>query len=110
MKIYLVLFIFVCSSVLPILSFANSDMCLELEKQNASLRDTIQAQNEYLLNIDNAGKINNKMANENADLKNKVYYLEKGLKSSSEEIKNLMLLNEKLEKELAQYKPKKKSK
>lgn len=108
MKIYLILFLFVCCCVTSV--SANSDMCAELEMQNASLRETIRAQNEYLLSKDNSGKINNQMANENADLKNKVFYLEKGLKSSSAEIKKLMILNEKLEKELAQYRPQKKSK
>lgn len=80
--------------------------CEELASQNQSLRETIRAQNEYLLSKDGSSKINNKIANENADLKNKVYYLEGAVKSGSEEIKRLMILNEQLQAELKQYKGK----
>lgn len=77
--------------------------CNDLREQNNSLRETIRAQNEYLLNVDNSEQISQKLITENNYNKNKASYLEQASKSSAAEIKRLMVLNEKLEKELAKY-------
>lgn len=80
------------------------NQCSDLTEQNKSLRDTIRAQNEYLLNADNSGQISQKLIAENNENKSKAYYLEQASKSSAEEIKKLMVLNEALQRELAKYK------
>lgn len=79
-------------------------VCNDLKEQNNSLRDTIRAQNEYLLDVDNSGQISQKLISENTQYKSKVYYLEQATKSSADEIKKLMILNENLQKELIKYK------
>lgn len=82
-----------------------SGSCDALAEQNKSLRETIRAQNEYLLSFDNSSLVNNKIGDENAELKSKLYYLEQAAKSSAQEIKRLSLLNDQLQRELAKYKP-----
>lgn len=76
--------------------------CKDLIDQNNSLRDTIRAQNAYLLNVDNSTQISQKLVDENNTLKSKSYYLEQATKSSAEEIKRLMMMTEGLNKQLNQ--------
>lgn len=67
--------------------------CSELKAQNASLRETIKAQNDYLLKADKSTQCQNKLA-----------LMERSAKSNAQQIQVVMGRNEKLEKEIANYK------